>query len=160
MQKANIARHPWCCLVDKMMEWLEIHSFSVYMGNWKHWHEKVAICIWWIWVGWSKPMALFLWCGSMCLLHVHSFKGENLLFLEYQSKCYLWLPKVTLIWSYPWMCTCIQYRPYAFNPIRSFPLPYQWDSSGKNILHFLSLLFYRILFYFEYVGWFLHILLF
>ena len=31
--KVNIVRHSWCSLVDKMMEWLEIQSFVVYMGN-------------------------------------------------------------------------------------------------------------------------------
>ena len=86
LQKANIVRHPWHCLVDKMMEWLEIQSFLVYMGNWKHWCEKVPICVWWIWVGWSKPLAHALWCGDMHLLCMHFFKGENLLFLECQSR--------------------------------------------------------------------------
>ena len=79
--------------------------------------------------------------------------------IAFASKCYLWFPKVTLhlsmhdsllvvvsvtiaviIWSHPWICTCRMCRIFAFSPIRSFPMLYQWDSSGKNILHFLSFL--------------------
>ena len=71
--------------MNTIIEWFKIHSFLVYMGIWKHWHERVPICAWWIWAGWSKPLVCVHWCGSMCFLCMHFFKGESLLFLDPQS---------------------------------------------------------------------------
>ena len=44
--------------------------------------KRAQICAWWIWDGWSKPLAHVLWCGGMCLMCVHFLKGEKLLSLS------------------------------------------------------------------------------
>ena len=84
--KANFARFPRCWCVDGMQKLVEWLRFSAYVGNWKHWCKKAPICIWWIQIGWSKPLVHVLWCGSMCLLSMHFFKGGKVLFLECQSR--------------------------------------------------------------------------
>ena len=71
---------------NKIMEWWLTQEFLGIYSSLRHWHERVPICGWWIWVGWSKSLAHVLSCGGTCLLCMHFFKVENLLFLECHTR--------------------------------------------------------------------------
>ena len=73
----------------------------------------------------------YLWFPKVTL-HLNIYDSLPLVILVTISVIYLVLP----LNMYMQMVQNI-----SFSPIRHFLMPYQWDSSGKNILHFLSLLY-------------------
>ena len=45
------------CRWNKNHGMMDDSEFLGIYSSWRHWHERVPICIWWIWVGWSYPLA-------------------------------------------------------------------------------------------------------
>ena len=70
------------CRWNKIMEW----CLTGICSRWRHWHERVLICVWWIQVGWSKLLAHIIWCGGTCFLCMYFFKSKNPMFLGCQSR--------------------------------------------------------------------------
>ena len=97
---------------------IDIHSFLVYMGNWKHWHERVPICAWWIWDGWSKPLALVLWCGGTCLMCVCiSSKGN--IFCSLSASLGMHMFDHGIKWLLPFTLNLSPFRDAVTGPILS-----------------------------------------
>ena len=144
MQKANIARHPWCWFVDEIKSWndgwLRVPWFTY--SSWRHWCERVPICIWRILVGWSKPLACILWCGGTCLLCMHFFKGE--IFCSFHVTLGVHMLDCGIKWLLSTNCkSVISLRDTLPGPILSVTTNHVCSSCSLDFGHFYQIIWIR-----------------